>query len=69
MTDYKATQNFLTQKGLPFFTFYSKGDKPVKAVIRHLPNNISSEDITLALQELGCEVISVKQPLSGRGSH
>jgi hypothetical protein len=39
MADYKAIQNVLSQKGLPFFTFYIKGDKPVKAVIRHLPNN------------------------------
>jgi hypothetical protein len=30
MADYKATQNLLSQKGLPFFTFYTKGDKLVK---------------------------------------
>jgi hypothetical protein len=39
MADYKTIQNLSRQKGLPFFTFYTKGDKPVKAVIRHLPNN------------------------------
>jgi hypothetical protein len=61
MADYKTIQNLLSQKGLPFFTFYTKGDKPIKAVIRHLSNNTSSEDITVALQEFGCEVISVKQ--------
>jgi hypothetical protein len=61
MADYKATQNLSGQKGLPFFTFYIKGDKPVKAVIRRLPNNNLSEDITVALQELGYEVVSVKQ--------
>jgi hypothetical protein len=32
MTDYKTIQNLLSQKGLPFFTFYTKGNKPVKAV-------------------------------------
>jgi hypothetical protein len=36
-------------------------DKPVKAVIRHLPDNISAEDITVALQEIDYEVISIKQ--------
>jgi hypothetical protein len=41
MADYKATQNLLSQKNLPFFTFYTKGDKPVKPVIRHLPSNTS----------------------------
>jgi hypothetical protein len=61
MADYKTIQNLLSQKGLPFFTFYTKGDKPVKAVIRHLSNNTSSEGVTVALQELGCEVISVER--------
>jgi hypothetical protein len=61
MADYKTIQNLISQKGLPFFTFYTKGEKSVKAVIRHLPINTSSEDITVALQELGYEVISVKQ--------
>jgi hypothetical protein len=68
MGDYKTIQNLLSQKGLPFFTFYTKGNKPVKAVIRHLPNNTSSEDITVALQELGYEVISVKQITAKRPS-
>jgi hypothetical protein len=27
MTVYKATQNLSNQKGLPFFTFYTAGDK------------------------------------------
>jgi hypothetical protein len=61
VADYKTIQNLLSQKGIPFFTLYTKGDKPVKAVIRHLPNNTSSEDITVALQESGYEVICVKQ--------
>jgi hypothetical protein len=61
MAGYKVIQNLLSQKGLPFFTFYTRGEKPVKALIRHLPINTSSEDITVALQELGYEVISVKQ--------
>jgi hypothetical protein len=66
MADHKATQNLLSQKGLPFFAFYTEGDKPVKAAIRHLPSNTSSEDITVALQELEYEVISVKQMTAKR---
>jgi hypothetical protein len=53
MADYKAIQNVLSQKGFPFFTSYTKGDKPVTAVIRHMLNNTSSLDITVALQKLG----------------
>jgi hypothetical protein len=34
MADYKTTQNLLSQINLPFFTFYTKGEEPVKAVIR-----------------------------------
>jgi hypothetical protein len=49
-------------------TFYTKSEKPIKAVIRHLPTNTSSEGITLALQELGYEVISVKQMTAKRPS-
>jgi hypothetical protein len=33
-----------------------------------LPNNTSSEDVTVALQELGYEVISVKQLTAKRPS-
>jgi hypothetical protein len=68
MADYKTIQNHLSQKCLPFFTFYTKEDKPVKAVIRHLPNTTSSEDITVALQELGYEIIIVKQMTAKRPS-
>jgi hypothetical protein len=68
MADCKTIQNLLSQKGLPFFAFYTKGDKPVKAVIRHLSNNTSSEDITVDLQELGYEVYSVKQMTAKRPS-
>jgi hypothetical protein len=66
MADYKALQNFLSQKCVSFFTFYTKGDKQVKAVIRHLLKISSSEDNTVALQELGYEIISVKQMTAKR---
>jgi hypothetical protein len=62
----KTIQNLLSQKGLPFFTFYTIGDKPVKAVIRHFSNNTSSEDITVDLQEMGYEVFSVKEMTAKR---
>jgi hypothetical protein len=48
MVNYNAIQKFLTEKSLHFFIFYTKTDKSVKAVIRHLPGNTSAEDITVA---------------------
>jgi hypothetical protein len=50
------------------FTFYTKADKAVKAIIRHLPGIISAEDITVALQEIDYYVISVKQMTTKRPS-
>jgi hypothetical protein len=61
MADYYAIQKFLTDKNLCFFTFYRKVDKLVKAVIRYLPGNMSAEEITVVLQEIDYDVISVKQ--------
>jgi hypothetical protein len=40
-----------SEKNLHFFTFYTKADNPVKALIRHLPGNISAEDTTVVLHE------------------
>jgi hypothetical protein len=61
MADYRLIQTSLANKGYPYFTFYTKAEKPIKAVVRHLPTNTSSEYITVALQELGYEIISVRQ--------
>jgi hypothetical protein len=41
-------------------------DKPVKTVIRHLPGNSPAEDITVAFQEPGYDVISAKQMTAKR---
>jgi hypothetical protein len=60
MVDYNAIQNFWTERNFHFFIFYTKADKPINAIIKHLPGNISTEDITVALQETDY-VISVKQ--------
>jgi hypothetical protein len=68
MPDYKTIKKLSSQEDLPFFTFYTKGDKPVKAVIRHLTNNTSSEYITVALQVFGSEDICVKQMTAKRSS-
>jgi hypothetical protein len=63
MADYKATQNLLSQRGLTYFTFYTKGDKPVK-----LSLGICRITLLPKTQELGYEVISVKQMTAKRPS-
>jgi hypothetical protein len=60
MVDHNAIQKFLIEKNLHFFIFYTKADKPIKVVIRHLPGSASAEDITAALQEIDY-VFSVKR--------
>jgi hypothetical protein len=42
MVDYSAIQKFITKRNLHFITFYTKADKLVKAIIRHLPGNTSA---------------------------
>jgi hypothetical protein len=64
--DMKKTADFLNihshfeSNNLPYFTFYPKSQKPVKAVIWHLPASASIEDISDGLN-FGFDVISVKQ--------
>jgi hypothetical protein len=40
-------QKLFIEKNLHFFTFNTKADKPVTAIIRHLVGTISAEDITV----------------------
>jgi hypothetical protein len=46
--DYNTIQKFITEKNPHFFIFHTKADKLVKGVIRNLPGNNSTEDITVA---------------------
>jgi hypothetical protein len=61
MVDFSAIKTFFTYQKLSFFSFFPKSQKPVKAVIRHIPSVIPAEEICEALMELGFDVISVKQ--------
>jgi hypothetical protein len=66
MADFSAIKIFLETNKLPFFTFFPKSEKPVKAVIRHLPLNTPAEDISNGLVSMGFDVISVKQMTTTR---
>jgi hypothetical protein len=68
MVDYQAVKNYLSTQSLTYFTFYPKSQKPIKAVIRHLPHNTPAEDIAEGLGDIGFDVISAKQISSVRRS-
>jgi hypothetical protein len=59
--DYLAIKKNLEDKKIHSYIFHPKPLKPIKAVIRHLPGNTAAEDIAKELQELGFDVISVRQ--------
>jgi hypothetical protein len=46
---------------LPYFTIYLKSQKPIKALIWHVPFSTPAMDISDGLVDLGFDVISVKQ--------
>jgi hypothetical protein len=68
MEDLWTTRKYLEGKILSYFTFYHKSEKPIKAVIRHLPLNTPAQDISDGLTDLGFDIISVKQMTSTRRS-
>jgi hypothetical protein len=59
--------HFDSQK-LSYSSFFPKSEKPIKAVIRHLPHNTPAEDISDCLVSLGFHVVSVKQMTATRRS-
>jgi hypothetical protein len=60
MADFLAIKSHFEGNNLSFFTFYPKSEKPIKAVICHLPPNTPAEDICDGLVSLGFDVVSVK---------
>jgi hypothetical protein len=61
MMDYQSVKTYFESKNLPYYIFYPKSEKPIKAVISHLPINTPAEDIAEGPVDLGFDVISVKQ--------
>jgi hypothetical protein len=58
LADFHSVESFFDTQHLTYFTFSPKSDKPIKAVIRHLPLNTPAEDIFNGLVDLGFDVIS-----------
>jgi hypothetical protein len=54
------------EKNLHYFTFSPTSEQPITAVIFHLPPNTPVEDITNSLEDLGFNVINVRQMTATR---
>jgi hypothetical protein len=61
LADFQSVISLFNSQCLTYFTFFPKSDKPIKAVIRHLPLNTPAVDISDGLVDLGFDVVSVKQ--------
>jgi hypothetical protein len=59
MADYLALTGHLYASTIPYCTFHPKSVKSVKAVIRHLPGDAATKDISDEIVALGFSVISV----------
>jgi hypothetical protein len=68
MADIKAVKSHFTNNSLSYYSFFPKSQKPIKAVIRHIPSNTSAKDISEGLENLGFDVVSVKQMTTTRRS-
>jgi hypothetical protein len=61
MADFQSVKSHFDDHNLSYYSFYPKSEKPMKALIHHLPHNTPAEDISNGLVSLGFDVISVKQ--------
>jgi endonuclease V-like protein UPF0215 family len=68
MVDYQAVKSRFDQNSLSYYTFYPKAEKPIKAVLCHLPNNTPAQDISDGLVDLGFDVTSIKEMSSAHRS-
>jgi hypothetical protein len=68
MPDFSAIKKYLDNNNLSYFTFFPKSEKPIKAVICHLPMNSPAQDISDGLMDLGFDIISVEQMSTTRRS-
>jgi hypothetical protein len=59
-------KSYLEKNNLQYFTFSPNSEKPIKAVIRHLPPDTPAEDISSSLENLGFSVINVRQLTTNR---
>jgi hypothetical protein len=68
MADVQSVKSYFDSQNLSYYFFFPKSEKPIKAVIRHLPQNNPTEDISDGLVSLCFDVVRVKQMTATRQS-
>jgi hypothetical protein len=61
MVDYSAMKSYLQKNNLHYFTFSPNSEKLIKLVIRHFLPDTPVDDISSSLEDLGFNVINVRQ--------
>jgi hypothetical protein len=61
MVDYSTMKSYLEKNNLHCVTFSPNTKKPIRAVIRHLPLDKLVEDISNVLEDLGFNIINMRQ--------
>jgi predicted 3-demethylubiquinone-9 3-methyltransferase (glyoxalase superfamily) len=61
MAYYSAMKSYIEKNNLHYITFFPNSETPIKAVIRHLPPDTPAEDNSNSVEDLGFNVINVKQ--------
>jgi hypothetical protein len=59
-------KSYLEKNNLQCLTFFPNSEKAIKAVIRHLPPDTPAEHISNGLEDLGFNVINVRQMTATR---
>jgi hypothetical protein len=68
MADFQSVKSYFENHNLSYFSFFSKNENPIKAVICHFPHDTPAVDISEGLVSLGFDVVSVKQMTTTRRS-
>jgi hypothetical protein len=66
MPDYSGMKFYLKKNNLHCFIFSPNSEKPIKAVIHHLPSDTPAEDISNNPQDVGFNFIILRQLTTNR---
>lgn len=59
--DFRTLKAILTEEKVEYFTYQLRQERPLRVMIRRLPNNVDVDDIKAALTDLQYKVIAVRQ--------
>jgi hypothetical protein len=66
MVYYSAMKSYLEKNNVHYFTFSPNSEKPIKAVICHLPPNMPAENISNSLENFGFNIVNMRQMMITR---